>query len=882
MSDSAVQYVDFDHPELCTKSSPVSGSISIRKSIFWPALLQNIVVVLSRIDPEQYKFITRSLLRCGFNGESTPVLYRSSVGIIRPKELPNNYFIEVNLNPDKIATLIKNFVDRICEKSVRVKIAVQYPNDDSLYPINFNRPEDCLKSKPARCTIDFAFNGRWNQLFLLILEILRAFFPEQYDLLKNEGFTEDSRPLLYKRKPAWMLSAKQLSDGYWVESHGSTSALVTRIKNFSDFISDGAARLKIRYVSRNTGASAVKPTPRPVVQPKPVQPKAESQPEVVKPTQSGNGPQKVDFRHPELCKGTRPVECIIKNRSINVGNTWRDLLVNILDVLREINPSRYNELKFHGFRPGTKPRLLHRSSLLRNSKKLRDGYYVEMHEISQIVELIKQFVDYIGEGSLPIEILYVSKENSPFQMSFYDSRDVKDQKLEDNVSDEFDKTDKSSDKDVDSSEKQESYEQKQLDDEDSEDNFNNDVDNDDSDSGELEGNFNEGNSDGDFNDKDDDSVFESFNDNYEEMNNDLYNQLCNVIQNEPNWNKGIEFNPNVIRILSDRCSTELDEYVINDFRNRFCFKRGNRFSNVYVLLESVAPLEVQQEIVNQAHAWLEEYGLFQLECLYNRFKDQLDQVGVIHDSDNFENYLVAIYPKYQFKKIPSIICFGWRPYNYPRFVRDTNRYWDGSFKELGEHITQIVKDMDEQMILKEDLCAQIPCINSSMIDKFINSYTNLTSCEYNDCTYYQTIQAQFESYGLPENFPVMISETLNTIADQGLSPNVETINVILTLYHISNGKSFRQQFGIPKDDSVFRDLIAYFYNGTPKREWQNGEFVVVSSQEEKNTPQNEQDNLFEDEQFESYKSDFQDETNNLPDDGKDASRYGETNYEGFE
>lgn len=838
MSDNTVQYVDFDHPEQCTKSSPVSGSISIRKSIFWSALLQNIIVVLSRIDPEQYKFITRSLLRCGFNGESTPVLYRSSVGIIRPKELPNNYFIEVNLNPDKIATLIKNFVDRICEKSVRVKIAVQYPNDDSLYPINFNRPEDCLKSKPARCTIDFAFNGRWNQLFLLILEILRTFFPEQYDLLKNEGFTEDSRPLLYKRKPSWMLSPKQLSDGYWVESHGSASALVTRIKSFSDFISDGAARLKIRYVSRNTGASAVKPTPRPVVQPKQAQPKAEPQPEVIEPTQSGNGTQKVDFNHTELCKGTRPVRCMLNGEEVPVGETWRDLLVNVLDALRLLKPSKYDELKEHGFKLSSKPRLSYQPSLMQNPiKKLSDGYYIEISsKIFELVNLIKRFVDYIGEGELPIEILYVPKEDSSESTS-----DIIQESIDSTISCEYNelKNRLSEFEDPEWIPENNSFEDEDADED--------EWDNEESEDEELD--------EEDWDDEDSNDDQERL---FDDTRKELFKQLRDIIINEPCWRAGIEFNSNVKQILSSRCSTELNDGIIEDFVKEYAFRLGGKKDNTFVLFDTVAPLAIQREILTKANDWLEEFRVFQLDCLYNLYKDQLDQIGVIQNLEDFENYLVAAWPWCldQFKKVVSIK--GVKPsYYYPRFVRDSAYRWDSSFEELGKRYTQIVQNYDDSMISQEELCAAIPCIDLSLMDRFISEYApKLRTCIINDCKYYQTEEAYFSSLSLPNEFPDMLSKVLEQISDCELSPDSKNISSFLALLI---GGNFIKRYGISENDDYkeFRDIIEFSYKGTPKRQWtekEKGEwtFDMVSSDNEEQSPEDKEDESL-------------DESSNLPD-----------------
>ena len=95
----------------------------------------------------------------------------------------------------------------------------------------------------------------------------------------------------------------------------------------------------------------------------------------------------------------------------------------------------------------------------------------------------------------------------------------------------------------------------------------------------------------------------------------------------------------------------------------------------------------------------------------------------------------------------------------------------------------------------------------------------LVRVEINNTICYQS----FAALGLPEDFPEILSTTLERLDEIELPVSQETLHTALSL---QLGVNFKSEFGLP-DWDTYRRLISSYYKGQPHREWRNNTFTEV-------------------------------------------------------
>jgi len=141
--------------------------------------------------------------------------------------------------------------------------------------------------------------------------------------------------------------------------------------------------------------------------------------------------------------------------------------------------------------------------------------------------------------------------------------------------------------------------------------------------------------------------------------------------------------------------------------------------------------------------------------------------------------------------------------------------------DIARKIIVITHDEYGGVISEDDLRNRFPAFSSTLLANIIKEHAEeLVKTEINGIICYQTIDA----FGLSDEFPNILAETLSQLDDLGLTPSE---NVLHTALSIRLGVNFKDEYNIP-DDKTYRRLIVTYYRDTPKREWKRGIFAKVT------------------------------------------------------
>jgi hypothetical protein len=136
---------------------------------------------------------------------------------------------------------------------------------------------------------------------------------------------------------------------------------------------------------------------------------------------------RVDFNHTELCADFNPVTCTVNREPVPVG-TWRDLLVNLVEMFMAKGNPNINDLFNKPLRLGSKrPFLLREKLKLKGNSRTRqlttgDWVFVDL-TIASLVDIIGKLCEYCGVNLDNVEITYTPKSSGGFAHKNYKRED---------------------------------------------------------------------------------------------------------------------------------------------------------------------------------------------------------------------------------------------------------------------------------------------------------------------------------------------------------------------------------------------------------------------------------------------------------------------------
>lgn len=124
--------------------------------------------------------------------------------------------------------------------------------------VNFEHPEFCSGCDPVTCIIegnDFS-GGNWRDVLVALTEAFLQSKPKAAELYRTSIYPNGERAFLLKDKPK--LSARQLSNGYWIHVNLSIKDLVFAIGKLCEFCGVDLNDVDITYVPKQS-ARGIKP-----------------------------------------------------------------------------------------------------------------------------------------------------------------------------------------------------------------------------------------------------------------------------------------------------------------------------------------------------------------------------------------------------------------------------------------------------------------------------------------------------------------------------------------------------------------------------------------------------------------------------------------------
>jgi hypothetical protein len=120
---------------------------------------------------------------------------------------------------------------------------------------------------------------------------------------------------------------------------------------------------------------------------------------------------RVDFNHTELCTDCNPLTCAVNGETVPVG-TWRDLLVNLVEMFIAKGNPKIADLFDNPLLPGSKRPFLLQEKPNGAARQITMGRWVYVNfNIATIVDIIGKLCRFCGVKLDNIEITYSSKIN---------------------------------------------------------------------------------------------------------------------------------------------------------------------------------------------------------------------------------------------------------------------------------------------------------------------------------------------------------------------------------------------------------------------------------------------------------------------------------------
>lgn len=274
---------------------------------------------------------------------------------------------------------------------------------------------------------------------------------------------------------------------------------------------------------------------------------------------------------------------------------------------------------------------------------------------------------------------------------------------------------------------------------------------------------------------------------------------------ETNYQNGFVFNATSLRLLSEKADRLISD-KLQDSLKQTMFRRND---NIYFLPIVISGSEVLDSLIRTAENYIKEYECFECSELYNQFGTWLNQ-NCIRDVIDFEDFFNFLYDK---GDIRCVSQYG------TRIARKQELNLKSIFSKLSKRILDAV-DEAGGTVSEDDLKENLQAFSMTLLANIIKEYADeLVRTEINGIVCYQSLDA----LGLSDEFSATLTETLIRFDELGLTPTEDALQTALSF---ELGVNFKEEYNIP-DNKTYRRLIAAYYKGAPKREWQGGIFAEV-------------------------------------------------------
>lgn len=259
-------------------------------------------------------------------------------------------------------------------------------------------------------------------------------------------------------------------------------------------------------------------------------------------------------------------------------------------------------------------------------------------------------------------------------------------------------------------------------------------------------------------------------------------------------------------LLSNMLGDIIEETTIENVKQRM-FSCANE---LYVLSDKISDSNVLQEIRTTIMQYLDDYGCFEAQAMWDHFKNVLNEDIIINVS-NFEqliNFLVGddchfrSYYSTEFGKVPRI-------------------GFDNTFKKCVDKIENIVCNEYNGTLTEDEQTTYIFGFSENILKRiFLDYSSNLYYAEINGIC---CIQAA-DYMGLPENLAEVITNVIGKMEGADIELNISSIHTALSL---ELGKNFMKEYEIT-DDYTFKSIVQRNCLITPRHCWDRNIFRRVN------------------------------------------------------
>lgn len=282
--------------------------------------------------------------------------------------------------------------------------------------------------------------------------------------------------------------------------------------------------------------------------------------------------------------------------------------------------------------------------------------------------------------------------------------------------------------------------------------------------------------------------------------------ILDVLRNT--YSGGFRFEITSISLLANASGVQIDK----ELKEKLEHSMFGRKDGVFFLHDQVADKETQIDVLAAADLYLQDYGCFEISELYRKFENRLNP-ACIKTADDFEDY-------YLWAARKDVRCVA-APHIGNRIVRYNGGNVWGTFGDVAKKIVTFIDEWRYGSCTEEELHEEFSAFSKNLLRKIVRHCASdeLVRVEINDTICYQS----FTALGLPEDFPDLLSSTLERLDEIGLPVSQETLHTALSL---ELGVNFKSEFILP-DWDTYRRLISSYYKGQPCREWRNNTFAEV-------------------------------------------------------
>ena len=274
------------------------------------------------------------------------------------------------------------------------------------------------------------------------------------------------------------------------------------------------------------------------------------------------------------------------------------------------------------------------------------------------------------------------------------------------------------------------------------------------------------------------------------------------------YSGGFRFEATSISLLARISGIQIDTKIKENLENSMFGRRDG----VFFLPDQIADVDTQTDLLVTTDAYLQDYGCFEVSEVYKEFEKRLNSACIKTVEDFEDYYLWVAQEKVRCVAVPQIRT---------RVVRYSGgNVWE-TFGEVAKKIVSFINEGHYGSCAEDELQEKFPAFSKYLLGKIVRHCVpdELVRVEINDTICYQS----FAALGLPEDFPEVLSTTLERLDEIGLPVSQETLHTALSL---QLGVNFKSEFSLP-DWDTYRRLISAYYKGQPHRDWRNNMFAEV-------------------------------------------------------